>query len=84
MGLPDTDGLLIREVMDDSPAARVGLAQGDLIVAAGGQPVRTPDDLYDALRAARADSIQLNVVRGTDERTIEVSFAGNGQPGQGA
>ncbi len=84
VGLPDTDGLLIREVMDDSPAARAGLAQGDLIVAAGGQPVRTPDDLYDALRAAQADSIQLNVVRGTDERTIEVSFAGNGQPGQGA
>jgi serine protease Do len=84
VGLPDTDGLLIREVMDDSPAARAGLAQGDLIVAAGGQPVRTPDDLYDALRAAQAGSIQVNVVRGTDERTIEVSFAGNGQPDQGA
>ena len=84
VGLPDTDGLLIREVMDDSPAARAGLAQGDLIVAAGGQPVRTPDDLYDALRAAQAGSIQLNVVRGTDERTIDVSFAGNGQPGQRA
>ena len=82
VGLPDTDGLLIREVMDDSPAARAGLAQGDLIVAAGGQPVRTPDDLYDALRAAQAGSIQLNVVHGTDERTIEVSFAANAQPGQ--
>ena len=80
VGLPDTDGLLIREVMDDSPAARAGLAQGDLIVAAGGQPVRTPDDLYDALRAAQAGSIQLNVVRGTDERTIEVSFGPDGQP----
>jgi serine protease Do len=84
VGLPDTDGLLIREVMDDSPAARAGLAQGDLIVAAGSQPVRTPDDLYDALRAAQGGSIQLNVVRGTDERTIEVSLAGNGQPGQEA
>ena len=84
VGLPDTDGLLIREVMDDSPAARAGLAQGDLIVAAGGQPVRTADDLYDALRAAQAGSIQLNVVRGTDERSIDVSFAGNGQPGQRA
>ncbi len=56
VGLPDTDGLLIREVMDESPAARAGLAQGDLIVAAGGQPVRTADDLYDALRAAQAAS----------------------------
>jgi serine protease Do len=84
VGLPDTDGLLIREVMDDSPAARAGLAQGDLIVAAGGQPVRTPDDLYDALRSAQGGSIQLNVVRGTDERTIEVAFGGTGQPGQDA
>jgi serine protease Do len=84
VGLPDIDGLLIREVMDDSPAARAGLAQGDLIVAAGGQPVRTPDDLYDALRAAQGGSIQLNIVRGTDERTIEVSFAADGQPGQEA
>ena len=84
VGLPDTDGLLIREVIDDSPAARAGLARGDLIVAAGGQPVRTPDDLHDALQAAQAGSIQLNVVRGTDERTIEVSLAGNGQPSQDA
>ena len=53
VGLPDTDGLLIREVADDSPAARAGLAHGDLIVAAAGQPVRTPDDLFDALQAAR-------------------------------
>jgi S1-C subfamily serine protease len=84
VGLPDTDGLLIREVMDDSPAARAGLAQGDLIVAAGGQPVRSPDDLYDALRAAQGGSIQLTIVRGTDERTVEVPFAPNGQPGQEA
>ena len=38
VGLPDTDGLLIRDVADDSPAARAGLARGDLIVAAAGQP----------------------------------------------
>ena len=41
VGLPDTEGLLIRDVAEDSPAARAGLAQGDLIVAAAGQPVRT-------------------------------------------
>ena len=84
VGLPDTDGLLVREVMDDSPAARAGLAQGDLIVAAGGQPVRTPDDLYDALRAAQGGSIQLTIVRGTDERAVEVPFTPDGQPGQEA
>ena len=84
VGLPDNDGLLIREVMQDSPAARAGLAQGDLIVAAAGQPLRTPDDLFDALQAAQGGTIELSIVRGTDERAIQVAFDGNGQPGQDA
>jgi S1-C subfamily serine protease len=84
VGLPDNDGLLIREVMQDSPAARAGLAQGDLIVAAAGQPVRTPDDLFDALQSAQGGTIELSIVRGTDERAIQVAFDGNGQPGQDA
>ena len=77
VGLPETEGVLIRGVEDDSPAAQASLAQGDLIVAAAGQPVRDPDDLFDALQAASSGgSIQLTVVRGTDERTIEVTFGG--------
>jgi hypothetical protein len=30
------------------------------------------DDLFDALRAALGGTLQLAVVRGTDERTIQV------------
>ena len=84
VGLPDADGLLIREVMQDTPAARAGLAQGDLIVAAAGQPLRAPDDLFDALQAAGGDAIELTIVRGADERVIQVAFGGNGQPDQDA
>ena len=80
VGLPETDGLLVRDVVDDSPAARAGVAQGDLIVAAAGQPIRTPDDLFDALKTAQGGAITLNVIRGTDERTIEVTFGDQGQP----
>jgi serine protease Do len=84
VGLPDTDGLLIRDVTDASPAARAGLAQGDLIVAAAGQPVRSVDDLFDALQAARDRTLELNIVRGTEERTIQVALSENSQPGQEA
>ena len=80
VGLPDTDGLLIRDVAEDSPAGRAGVAQGDLIVAAAGHPIRTPDDLFDALQAAGGDTIELNIIRGTDERTIQVTLADHGQP----
>ena len=78
VGLPDADGLLIRDVADDSPAARADLASGDLIVAAGGQPTRTADDLFGALRAAGpGGSIEMTVLRGADERTVQVVL---GQP----
>jgi serine protease Do len=74
VGLPDREGLLVREVTEESPAARAGLAQGDLIVAVGGQPVRTIDDLFDALQAAGEGTVELNVVRGTEERAIQVAL----------
>jgi serine protease Do len=81
VGLPDTDGLLIREVAEGSPAARAGLATGDLIVAAAGQPTNTPDDLFDALAAARGGTLELKAVRGTDERTLQVTFTEPDQNG---
>jgi serine protease Do len=83
VGLPETDGLLIRDVVDDSPAARAGVAQGDLIVAASGQPIRTPDDLFDALQAARGGTIALTIIHGTDERTIQVTLGDDRQPDNG-
>src|ERR1700690_3634586 len=67
VGLPEAEGLLIRDVTEDSPAARAGLAQGDLIVAAGTGPVRTVDDLFDALEAARGGALELQILRGADE-----------------
>jgi len=84
VGLPEAEGLLIRDVAEDSPAARAGLAPGDLIVAAAGQPVRAIDDLSGALRAASGGTIELNVIRGTDERTIQVVLGQNGQAEGGA
>ncbi len=76
VGLPEVDGLLIREVAEDSPAAGAGLAQGDLIVAAGGQPLRTADDLFDALQAVGSGTVELKIIRGTDERTVQVALGG--------
>jgi serine protease Do len=80
VGLPDTDGLLVRDVAEDSPAARAGLASGDLITEAAGQPVHTPDDLFDALAAVRGGTLELKVVRITDELTLQVTFTDPGQP----
>jgi S1-C subfamily serine protease len=75
VGLPERDGLLIREVEDGSPASAAGLAEGDLMVAAGGRPVVTADDLFDALGAIGPGStLEVTVLRGADERTVTVAW----------
>ena len=80
VGLPDADGLLIRDVGEDSPAARAGLARGDLIVAVAGQPIGGVDDLFGALRAAGpGGTVELTVLRGTEERSVHVVLGESGQ-----
>jgi serine protease Do len=78
VGLPEREGLLVREVEDDSPAAGAGIERGDLIVAAGGSDVDGVDALYAALDAvpAAGGDLELTTVRGTDERTVTVTFPG--------
>jgi serine protease Do len=75
VGLPDAEGVLIRQVEDGSPASAAGLAHGDLIVAAAGRSVRGIDDLFDALEAAADGQIDLAIVRGAEERTVGVTLS---------
>jgi len=73
VGLPESDGLLVRAVVDGSPAAAAGLERGDLLVRAGDRELASMDDLFDALDAA-GDTLSLVVVRGTEERELQVPF----------
>jgi serine protease Do len=73
VGLPERDGLLVRAVVDGSPAAAAGLERGDLLVRAGDRELASMDDLFDALDAA-GDTLPLVVVRGTEERELQVPF----------
>jgi S1-C subfamily serine protease len=75
VGLAEADGLLVRGVEDDSPAARAGVQGGDLITSAGGKELRTADDLYAALDVAVAEkTLDLKILRGAEELSVTVSF----------
>lgn len=77
VGLPERDGLLVRGVAEDSPAAAAGLRRGDLIVEAAGREVGSADDLFEALDGAGAGgSLSLKVIRGEEERSVAVSLSG--------
>jgi serine protease Do len=75
VGLPERDGILIRGVEEDSPAARAGLRAGDLIVSAGATTVTSVDDLYQALDSVgEGDTLALRIVRGSEELDVSVGF----------
>lgn len=75
VGLPEAAGLLVRDVVDGSPAAEAGIAEGDLLTAVAGVPVPSVDDLWDALDAHAEDpNVEVTVVRGAEERTVTLAF----------
>jgi serine protease Do len=73
VGLPERQGLLVRGVEPDGPAANAGIVEGDLLVAAGDTPLASIEALHDVL-AGVTETLSLTVVRGTDERTVELTF----------
>jgi serine protease Do len=76
VGLPEREGLLVRAVEDGGPADSAGIERGDLLVAAAGRELAGVDALYEVLDAVSpGDTIDLTVVRGTEERTVTAQFA---------
>jgi S1-C subfamily serine protease len=75
VGLPDREGLLVRGVVDGSPAAGAGIREGDLLVRAGDRDLATADDLFAVLADTTAGSaLTITFVRGTDEQTVTASI----------
>jgi S1-C subfamily serine protease len=71
VGLPERDGLLVREVEDGSPAATAGITEGDLIAAVGGTPIASADDLFDTL--GTDGPLEITLVRGAEELKVTVA-----------
>ncbi len=51
------NGVRVREVEEDSPAAAVGLQSGDLITALNRTPVSNSKELEAALKASKGQSV---------------------------
>lgn len=68
-------GILVNDVPEDSPAYRGGLRSGDVIIAAGGDSVRTVGQLRDLLVTRFGDhAAELQVVRQQKVKKLTVSW----------
>jgi S1-C subfamily serine protease len=88
LGIDATDGALIQEIEDGSPAEQAELREGedeiefqatnvltggDVIVAVNGHPLSRSDDLADEISGMSAgDEVQLELVRDGQHKTVRV------------
>ena len=75
VGLPEVDGLLVRDVVDGGPAATAGIVVGDVLLSAGGTALVRPELLLDALESA-GDVIVVHIARGAEELDITLDLEG--------
>ncbi|MDX2151337.1 MAG: PDZ domain-containing protein [Bryobacteraceae bacterium] len=78
------EGVLVRSVVKESPAAKAGVKAGDVITKVDGQSVASPREVTTALRALRSKKdVSLNVVREKREMSISVDL-GDEAPASGS
>jgi len=69
--LPKETGVVVLSTEPDSPARKIGLREGDVIVALDGQPVAGVDDLHRFLSDVNTRAkLELSVLRGTERLSL--------------
>jgi membrane-associated protease RseP (regulator of RpoE activity) len=72
----DGDGVLVNQVLTDSPADRAGLRSGDVIVRFNGRTATSPDQLTQLVRDSRVgQNVSITVMRNGDRRTLSAHLA---------
>ncbi len=75
-GVAEGQGILVKEVLKDSPAEKGGLKAGDIIIKVAEKKVR---DLHDIKRAINyfepGDEIEIKVIRDKKEKAFKVKLA---------
>ena len=73
--LADGQGLLVREVVPESPAAKAGLQRYDIVLTVNDKALDNSADLVAAVRAADDAGLELKILRKGAEQTISIQPA---------
>jgi flagellin-like hook-associated protein FlgL len=67
-------GVMIANVVKDSPADKAGLQQYDVVVGFGGQAIKEPEDLTEAVSKAKAgQAVKLTIIRKGAKQELEIT-----------
>ena len=75
LGLPKPEGALVADVTKDSPAAKAGLKQGDVILGFDGHDIGKVRDLpLVVAETPVGEKAKVDVLRGGEKKTIDVAI----------
>ncbi len=71
--LPKKEGVIITNVIEESPADKAGIKQGDIIIVMGGKKITTREDYLSMISGyTSGDKINLTILR--EEKTIDITL----------
>jgi BMFP domain-containing protein YqiC len=74
-GLSEGDAILVSGVVDELPAAKAGLAKGDLIVSIAGQKPVSNQKLVEQLRTMEpGQTLELGVIQKGEQKTLKLEL----------
>jgi serine protease Do len=69
----DGSRAMVTQVADDTPAARSGIKEGDLLLQVGKKKITDPEDVFDAsFYITAGDMVPITVMRGDQKLTFQV------------
>lgn len=69
-------GVVIKEIVPDSPAAKAGLEKGDKLISLGGAEIADPTHLISLVgRHLSGDKVEVVLKRGDETKTVEATLA---------
>ena len=87
LGLKDTQGALVSQVVDGSAADKAGLKAGDVITSINGQPVKSGSDLRNRIGLLRlGETVDIGFLRDGKPRKATATVQArtdSGEPGSG-
>ncbi|MBC8107225.1 MAG: PDZ domain-containing protein, partial [Anaerolineae bacterium] len=76
LGLDSQDGVVIMEVMPDSPAEKAGIKNGDVVKKLDDKEIGAKEDFVAVMRASKPDQqLKVSVIREKQPQDITVTLA---------